>query len=113
MNTQLFNNKNITQQKIMSNQTHSNSWFSSNQDIIASLWKTFAITRINRGFRQDDIVAMTGVSISTIRRFEAWNTISLESFLRLLRAVWNIGDIDNVLNMNNQSDNFDYDRTRC
>lgn len=113
MNKELFNNKNITQQKILNNKTHSNFWFSSNQEIIASLWRNFAITRINRGLKQNDIVNMTGVSISTIRRFEAWNTISLESVLRLLRAVWNISDIDNVLNINNQSQDFDYNRTRC
>jgi len=113
MNEQLFNNKKITQKKIMNEKTHTNFGFNSNKDIMLSLWKTFALTRINKWLKQYDIVKITGLSISTVRRFEAWNTIALESFIRLMRAVWKITDIDFLLNINNQSNSFDYDRVRC
>lgn len=113
MNKNLFNNKQINHQKIMNEKTHSNSWFNANKDIMLSMWKSFAILRINKWLKQEDIVHMTGLSISTIRRFEAWNTIALDSFLKLIRSVWRIEDIDWVLNINNQSNYFDYDRVRC
>ena len=112
MNKQLLNNKYFTQKKIMNTKTHSNFGFNSNKDIMLSLWKSFALTRINKWMRQEDIVEMTGVSISTIRRFEAWNVIAFDSFLKLIRSVWKITDIDALLNINNQSNNFDYDRVR-
>ena len=113
MNNELFNNKYYTQQRINSEKTHSNFWFSSNKDIISSLWKSYALLRINRWLRQEDIVDMTGVSISTIRRFEAWNTIALDSFLKLIRAIWRIEDIDCLLTLDEEIDDFDYDRVRA
>jgi hypothetical protein len=113
MNKQLLNNKKITQQKIINAKTHSNFWFNSNRDIMMSLWKSFAIIRINKWIKQEDVVKITWLSISTIRRFEAWNTIALDSFLRLMRSVWNITDIDYIFNINNKSIHFDVNRIRA
>jgi len=113
MNNALFNNKQITQHRIMNEKTHSNQGFNSNKEIISSLWKSFAKIRINKGFRQEDIVEMTGVSISTIRRFEAWTTISLDSFLRIMKSVWHITDIDAIFDTRNKNNHFDYSRVRA
>jgi len=113
MNQQLFNNKKNVEQRIMNEKTHSNLGFSSNKEIMYSLWKSFAIIRINKWMKQEDIANMTGLSISTIRRFESWTTIAFDSFLKLLRSIWKISDIDGLLNIWNQHSNFNYNRTRA
>jgi len=112
MNKNLFNNEKFTQQKIINEKTHTNFGFNSNTDIMSSLWKSFALIRINKWMKQEDIVNMTWLSISTIRRFEAWNTIALDSFIKLLRSVWKITDIDFLLDIKNHSNHFDLNRVR-
>lgn len=112
MKKNLFNNKYYTKQTIMNEKTHTNFGFNANKDILRSLWKSFALIRINKWMKQEDMVHMTWLSISTIRRFENGKTIALDSFIKLVRAIWKITDIDNLLNINNQSNHFDYNRVR-
>jgi hypothetical protein len=109
-NKDLFNNSKFVQQKILNEKTHTNYWFNSNKEILISLWKTFAIIRINKWLKQEDVSDMTWLSISTIRRFESWKTIALDSFIRLMKSIWNITDIDNLLVIKNNK--FDVNRKR-
>lgn len=112
MNENLFNNKKFIKKKIMNEKTHTNFGFNSNNDIMSSLWKSFALIRVNKWMKQEDIVSMTWVSISTVRRFEAWNSIALDSFIKMIRAIWKIKDIDALLDITNQSEQFNYERLR-
>ncbi len=52
------------------------------------------LLRIKRGFTQAGLAAESGVSLSTLRKFEREGAISLMSYLKLL---WALGGLQNMV----------------
>lgn len=64
-----------------------------NEAILEELGKRLARSRLNRNLRQAELAENSGVSLRTVQNAEAGRSCSLETFIRLLRA---LGELDGL-----------------
>lgn len=71
----------------------------SNTDLIHQLGKRFKSYRLRNDLSQQQVAEVTGLSCPTISAFERGTTdnISFQSFIRLLRAVGELNQLNNLL----------------
>jgi len=71
----------------------------SSAEIVGILGERFREYRMRMEKTQEDISTETGISLSTIRRFEAGGArnISMTTFLVLLRTIGRVQQIENIL----------------
>jgi transcriptional regulator with XRE-family HTH domain len=53
--------------------------------------------RLARDWKRDTLAAKSGVSVSTIKRFELTGTISLDGFLRICEALDRLSELERLL----------------
>ena len=68
-------------------------------EIIRSLGKQYAMYRKKMGFTQKDVCHQSGISIFTISSFENGSStgLTLSSFIKLLRAINMLEEIEKIL----------------
>jgi transcriptional regulator with XRE-family HTH domain len=71
----------------------------SGSDIIRELGKRYCDYRKRMGYTQKEVAAQSGLSVFTISSFENGSStgITLASFIKLLRAIDNLEEIDKLL----------------
>ena len=61
------------------------------------LAKRFRILRKQNKYSQEEMAERAGVSLGSLKRFESTGKISLESFLKLLKLIGRINELDMLL----------------
>lgn len=71
----------------------------SGSDIIRQLGKRFSDYRKRMGFTQKEVAEKSGLSVFTISSFENGSStgVTLASFIKLLRAIDNLDEIEKLL----------------
>ena len=71
----------------------------SGSDMIRELGKRYSDYRKRMGYTQKDVAAQSGISVFTISSFENGSStgITLASFIKLLRAIDNLEEIEKLL----------------
>ena len=65
--------------------------------VLQELGRRLAMMRKQRGFSQAALAEEAGVGVATLRRIEAGEGSQLESWIKLLRALGQIGAIEGLL----------------
>ncbi|MCC5876935.1 MAG: helix-turn-helix transcriptional regulator [Candidatus Sumerlaeia bacterium] len=69
----------------------------SDQALLGELGRRVQRERLNQNLRQVDLAKRSGLSVRAIRRLEAGEGVTLENFLRVLRGLGRLGQLDNFL----------------
>ncbi len=78
---------------------HQNTYEQSGSDIIRQLGKRYSQYRKRMKYTQKQVAEQTGLSIFTVSSFENGSStgITLASFIKLLRAIYSLEEIDKLL----------------
>lgn len=69
----------------------------SDDAVLTELGRRLANTRLQRNISQDELATEAGVSKSTVERLEAGKAVKLQSFVRVLRALDLLGELDRLV----------------
>lgn len=69
----------------------------SNPAILEELGRRFKEHRLRRNLQQKDIAESSGVSVGSIIRFEKGGAISTENFIRLMRTINLLENLEQIL----------------
>ncbi len=69
----------------------------SDDAVLTELGRRLANTRLERNIGQEELATEAGVSKSTVERLEAGKAVKLQSFVRALRALDLLGELDRLV----------------
>src|SRR6478609_2190299 len=69
----------------------------SDETVLREIGGRLARTRLERNVSQEELANEAGVSKSTIERLEAGRPVKLDSFVRVLRALGQLGVLDRLI----------------
>lgn len=73
------------------------SGWQSDQAVLAELGQRLQGVRLERNIRQEHLAKEAGVSIGTLRHIEEGSSVTLSSFVRILRALGMLENLDLVV----------------
>ena len=65
--------------------------------VLNELGKRLAHTRLERNLTQAELAAEAGISKTTLERIERGDTVQINNFLRVLRALGQLDELDHVV----------------
>ncbi len=84
--------------------------FKSDKQLLGELGDKFRTARINSGLSQEALAEVSGVSRSSITRFEAGENISLLNLIALLRHVDQLEELNSLLDQSVLDPRIAYER---
>lgn len=67
------------------------------QTVLREIGSRLAHTRLERNLRQADLAAEAGISKATLERLESGRPVQLNNFVRVLRALGQLGELDRLV----------------